>query len=573
MIWLTVALADPCGMVFNPQPVLLFGDATLTDEGGPSLKRDGAQRTWISFDDGVETMVLRPGFVGNVDEFGMLIPFPSPPSIRKVDENVFSHVEAAIDPPAMVLDVLYPTLSSGLISSGIGGMLGTKGSGSSSLGDHENSGVLVEATLGYYEVEILREEAVGMYEVAVLQAGSPEALQRWMGTHGFGYPEGMEEAVLAYIEARWCFVAIKARVGAGEAALPFPGMRSADTTRPEGSTFDGFVQAMGFRFESEEPVLPMRLSVHNPTDAPPRNVVYMLTRQPVRLADLDPDLVVRQVQGQDLSAHLLDPLPLWWRSGNSWDVRPEVLDSFAAQRAPERFNGVARELIASDLLALESRDLELDFEEAQTELLNISEALGLRGELIDARHATVLADQRTEELQDALRRLPLMTLTVLDGHFDPEVLARQDLVFEDFVMPAQDNLFRLEPIKPAGPQAEVPAWRLRTPGPPPSSVVRAPLILGPIDPAVVNAVVRRHRARFNACYAAGLNSNPTLAGTVTIKFTIAEDGSVPSAAVKSSSLGAPQVEACLSARFLTMRFPAPEGGIALVSMPVVFSPG
>ena len=41
-------------------------------------------------------------------------------------------------------------------------------------------------------VRVLREEAVGMYEVAVLEAGSAEALKRWMTQHKYKYPQGMD---------------------------------------------------------------------------------------------------------------------------------------------------------------------------------------------------------------------------------------------------------------------------------------------------------------------------------------------------------------------------------------------
>ena len=446
--------ADPCGMVWRPPP-WIPKSPELVRNGGTILKREGAQRTWIAHADGVETMVLRPGFTGQVDEFGMLIPFPSPPTIRKVDENVFAHVEAAIDPPAMTVDVEYPPArgfrGSGLSSAGTASSirgLGTKGEG----GIREP-----EPSLGYHEVRIVREEAVGMYEVAVLEAGSPAALSRWMEQHEFIYPQGMDEAVAAYVESRWCFVAIKARVGAGEGATPRPGMRSADTQLPQGATFDGFVQAMGFRFETDEPVVPMRLSVHNVADAP-RNVLYMLTEQPVAIADLDPSLVVRQVPGDELQGHLDDPIPFWFRTGRRADVVPLVLEQFRPQRQPERFNGVARELIASDLLAFETGELALGFEEEQTALLNISESLGLRGAEMDARHAGLVAEQRDEALDAALMGLDTFTLTVLDGTFDPKVLARQNLTFERYEMPAEDNTMRFDGLKPLGPMVSVPAF-------------------------------------------------------------------------------------------------------------------
>ena len=88
------ALADPCGMV----PPIYVGQP-------PTLARVGEQQTYVFYKDGVETFVIRPGFKGDVDNFGMLIPFPTPPALRKVPDNVFAQIAAAVDPPEVVLDL------------------------------------------------------------------------------------------------------------------------------------------------------------------------------------------------------------------------------------------------------------------------------------------------------------------------------------------------------------------------------------------------------------------------------------------------------------------------------------
>ena len=56
----SVAFADPCGMV---PPI-------YTGEGVP-LTRIGEQQTYVFYKDGIETFVIRPGFQGKVDNFGM----------------------------------------------------------------------------------------------------------------------------------------------------------------------------------------------------------------------------------------------------------------------------------------------------------------------------------------------------------------------------------------------------------------------------------------------------------------------------------------------------------------------
>ena len=121
-----------------------------------------------------------------------------------------------------------------------------------------------------------------MYEVAVLQAGSADALKRWMDQNKFVYPDGMDAVTEDYIEQKWCFVAVKTKVGNKDAVEPTPGQRQVDPALPKGSVFDGNVQGMGFRFKSDELVVPMRLSAFNPGEL--RNVVYVLTDQPKRSA-------------------------------------------------------------------------------------------------------------------------------------------------------------------------------------------------------------------------------------------------------------------------------------------------
>jgi len=88
------ASADPCGMV---PPAYPGNDIPLA--------RTGQQRTYVFYKDGVETIVIRPGFTGKVEEFGMLIPFPAPPAVRKVPDHIFPHIAAAVDPPEVVVNL------------------------------------------------------------------------------------------------------------------------------------------------------------------------------------------------------------------------------------------------------------------------------------------------------------------------------------------------------------------------------------------------------------------------------------------------------------------------------------
>src|SRR5205807_6696079 len=89
-----LSFAAPCGMV----PPIYVTDNT-------SLVRVGDEQTYVFFKDGLETFVIRPGFSGKVEDFGMLISFPTPPALRKVSEDIFPQIAKAIDPPEVVVDL------------------------------------------------------------------------------------------------------------------------------------------------------------------------------------------------------------------------------------------------------------------------------------------------------------------------------------------------------------------------------------------------------------------------------------------------------------------------------------
>jgi len=424
----TPAAADPCGMV----PPIRIADTNV-----PAIQRTGPQRTYVMFHDGVQTMALRPGFTGKVDDFGMLIPFPSPPALRKIDDATFRHIEGAVEPPKVNVWLYDP------YEIYEEDMEGAVESAPAMMDDGDDGG------LRYDEVRVLNQEAVGMYQVAVLEAGSPKALATWMTENGYRYPDGMDAVVQDYVGAKWCFVAIKATVGQAPGVAPRPGMRKADAALPDGASFDGHVQGMGFRFRASAPVIPMRLSVFNPDTSGdgPRNVVYALTEGGIKLADVGEQTVVRQIAGSELRDRLTRPLEVIWHNGTAEDIAEQHQLALKHSRNPSPYNGVAKELFAADLHAASSKTLSLPFEEEEKELLRISESLGLRGAEVDTQHAAAIAEQRDWVTREALDELPALTLTVIDGNLPVEVLARQNLTFEAYTMPQGSEPHRNDPLK------------------------------------------------------------------------------------------------------------------------------
>lgn len=427
---LTPAVADPCGMV---PPVYAGRQIPIT--------RIGEQKTYVFYKQGVETIVLQPGFSGKVDEFGMLIPFPTPPAIRKMPDNVFQQIAAAIDPPEVVID-LTPIVTFGGSFGGGGFGGGGLGSGSGGLGFE----------LKKDEVRVVREEAVGMYEVAVLAAGSAAALKRWIDDHKYVYPEGMDAVCEDYVDLGWCFVAVKTKVKQKSAADPKPGMRKVDNALPNGASFDGTVQAMGFRFRSKKLVVPMRLSAFNPGEL--RNIVYLLADDPARIRMIPEEYVVRQVSGEQLYKNLTALLPVRVIGGTPSDVPAGRIRQLKAQRDPKPHNGVAGELFASDFVAARTGELLSEQEKQEKELQLISERFDLRGDDID-KHITAAIDKKHERFTRAsLRGLRGMTLTVIDGDFPRETIAKDNLTFASYRMPPQKNRANFYDAKMMGPAGE-----------------------------------------------------------------------------------------------------------------------
>jgi hypothetical protein len=402
------AQADPCGMV---PPI-------YTGPGSP-IARIGLQKTYVFHKNGVETFVIRPGFTGNVDNFGMLIPFPTPPELRKVPDNVFEQIANAIDPPEVVIDLR-------VFERQLSGQMPMAAANRLELFDKRAD-----------SVQVLKEEAVGMYEVAVLAAGSAESLKKWMDQKGYQYPAGMDKVTNEYIQLGWCFVAVKTKVGKKSNADPRPGQRNARPEMPTGSVFDGYVQGMGFRFKSEELVVPMRLSAFNEGDL--RNVVYLLTDGPRKIRSIPEEFVVRQLSGQQLFDNVTKPLPLRIIGGTEKDIPEYRRRNLENERNPYPHNGMAKELFAADLLAESTGNLSLEHEETEKELLRIGEYFGLRGADIDNNNAVALKELRDKTTEQGLEMLKGMTLTVVDGDFPRQVIANENLSFADYSMPPTLN--------------------------------------------------------------------------------------------------------------------------------------
>ncbi|MEO8550352.1 MAG: AgmX/PglI C-terminal domain-containing protein [Kofleriaceae bacterium] len=85
----------------------------------------------------------------------------------------------------------------------------------------------------------------------------------------------------------------------------------------------------------------------------------------------------------------------------------------------------------------------------------------------------------------------------------------------------------------------------------------------------IDDVIKAARGRLTVCYQREVNRDPTLSGTVQVKFEIGADGGVKSAKVTASTVRSEVVSDCLTRAIGFLHFPAK--GRAIVNYPFVFA--
>ncbi len=96
---------------------------------------------------------------------------------------------------------------------------------------------------------------------------------------------------------------------------------------------------------------------------------------------------------------------------------------------------------------------------------------------------------------------------------------------------------------------------------------------GDFDARLVQRQIRARLRAIQRCYENELRRNPTLAGKVTVQFTIVERGTVSAARASENTTGSPAVANCVVRTVRRFRFnPGPDGGSVQFRYPFVFAP-
>jgi TonB family protein len=96
---------------------------------------------------------------------------------------------------------------------------------------------------------------------------------------------------------------------------------------------------------------------------------------------------------------------------------------------------------------------------------------------------------------------------------------------------------------------------------------------GDFDQALVQRQIKQRLKSITRCYESELRKNPSLAGKVTVTFTIQERGNVTNAKASENTTGSPAVADCVTRTISRFRFnPGPDGGSVTFKYPFVFQP-
>lgn len=80
----------------------------------------------------------------------------------------------------------------------------------------------------------------------------------------------------------------------------------------------------------------------------------------------------------------------------------------------------------------------------------------------------------------------------------------------------------------------------------------------------IMGTIRKHQNEVVDCYAKVAQSNPGVAGQLTMRWTLGAEGKPTMAAVARNTLGDTSVGQCVKARSMKWQFPKPAGGTAVV---------
>ena len=139
-----------------------------------------ATEVFLAYEDGSQTVVIKPEWRGDASKFGMVYPTPSKPTVEAGPADLFWQLDEATNPYIQQPPIYYA----------------------------EDS---VKATADRDEsVQVVEEKQVAEYNVTVLKATSATALTTWLKRNNYNYTKSDSATMKYYIDqGNFYFVALK----------------------------------------------------------------------------------------------------------------------------------------------------------------------------------------------------------------------------------------------------------------------------------------------------------------------------------------------------------------------------
>ncbi len=184
-----------------------------------------ATEVLIHYDDGQQTLVLRPEFRGNAHDLAIVYPTPSRPSVTEAPIRIFEELNDATNPfipQPLPLDDLVFSVAEAKVES----------------------------------VTVIEEKQVGDFDVAILTATDSDDLIDWLQERNYEFDDADVDKVDYYVaQEGFYFIALKITLGQAPVLKGAPVEELTKTAPP---LFFGELSPLEISFKTDTPQLPMR---------------------------------------------------------------------------------------------------------------------------------------------------------------------------------------------------------------------------------------------------------------------------------------------------------------------------
>jgi hypothetical protein len=192
-----------------------------------------ATEVFISYEDGIQTLVLKPEWQGNAKEFAIVYPTPSKPEVNEAPKWIFDELDTATNPWP---DVIFMADDEAVFSTKAANEAGT--------------------------VAVVEEKQVGEYEVTVLTATDADDLVEYLEDNGYNYTKDDASKVEYYVaQGGFYFIALKVDMKELDFPLPLmPAVKGGEDSQKVSimPRFFGELSPIQIAFKADIAQLPMR---------------------------------------------------------------------------------------------------------------------------------------------------------------------------------------------------------------------------------------------------------------------------------------------------------------------------